>query len=89
MSNSNNGGSGSAGNVLAIIGAVVFIIWAISSLSSSGGESASSKYERNFKSGIEKYNSGQEMNRDEYNAVKDFKKWQSKNSEKTYSDWDE
>lgn len=45
-------------------------------------------YEETLKSGYDKYLNGEEMSREEYNAVKAFNEWQDKQGEKTYSDWD-
>lgn len=49
-----------------------------------GGET---QYDRDFKSGMEKYNSGAKMTEGEAKAVKNFKDWQSKQGEKTYNEW--
>lgn len=54
------------------------------SLAGCGGES---QYDKDFKSGMEKYNSGGKMTEGEANAVKNFKNWQSKQGEKTYDEW--
>lgn len=50
-----------------------------------------SKYETDLENGVRKYENGEEMTKDEYEAVKDMKDWSAKqkeeNSKKTYSDW--
>lgn len=50
-----------------------------------------SKYETDLENGVRKYDNGEEMTKDEYEAVKDMKDWSAKqkeeNSKKTYSDW--
>lgn len=51
-----------------------------------GGSSDS--YRDTLESGQRKYYNGEKMTQQEYNAVKSFKKWEEKNGEHTYSDWD-
>ena len=46
-------------------------------------------YEDTLKSGIEKYNNGETMTEEEYNAVKNFNEWSDKQGEKTYDEWDQ
>lgn len=58
-------------------------------LAGCGGGTRETQYDRDFKNGIEKYNSGQPMTEGEYRAVQNFKDWQSKQGEKTYDEWDE
>ena len=53
-------------------------------LSGCGGET---QYDRDYKSGMEKYRSGQKMTEGEANAVKNFLDWKSKQGEKTYNEW--
>lgn len=48
-----------------------------------------SKYDRDLENGIEKYENGQDMTEDEYNAVKNMKDWSEKNSTKSYDEWDD
>lgn len=47
----------------------------------------SDEYEQTLKSGYQKYQTGQQMTREEYNAVKSFNDWKYKNSDHTYSEW--
>lgn len=51
--------------------------------------SGNSSYENNLRSGYSKYQNGESMSKDEYNAVKDFNNWREKQREKKYSDWDD
>ncbi len=44
-------------------------------------------YRDTLESGLNKYYTGQQMSRSEYNAVKSFNNWKSKQGTKTYSDW--
>ena len=46
-------------------------------------------YEDTLKSGIEKYDNGEIMTEEEYNAVKNFNEWSDKQGEKTYDEWDQ
>lgn len=48
-----------------------------------------SLYTITLKSGIEKYNNGETMTEEEYNAVKNFNEWSDKQGEKTYDEWDQ
>lgn len=71
-------------------GSVVFV--AVVSSAIMGCSSGSNDYENTLKSGIEKYENGEEMTQEEYNAVKNFNDWSEKQSEKqsekTYSEWE-
>ena len=53
-----------------------------------GGCSSDDEYENTLKSGYSKYLNGDSMTREEYNAVKGFNNWKSKQGEKTYDEWD-
>lgn len=44
-------------------------------------------YKNTLNSGLNKYYSGEKMNKSEYNAVKSYNKWKDKQSDKTYNDW--
>ena len=52
------------------------------------GCSSNDKYQKTFESGLKKYYSGEKMTKQEYNAVKGFNDWKSKQGPKTYSGWD-
>lgn len=54
-------------------------------LSGCGGES---QYDKDFQNGMDKYRNGEKMTEGEYNAVKDYQKWESKQGEKTFDEWD-
>lgn len=69
-----------------VIGIVIVV--AILLLGSCGSSSSDSEYRETLESGQRKYYSGESMTRDEYNAVKGFNDWKSKQGEKSYSDWD-
>lgn len=59
-------------------------------LSGCFGKSSSEKYEEDLNNGLEKYYRGEKMTEREYNAVKDYHKWQDdQKKEKTYDNWDE
>lgn len=45
-------------------------------------------YEDTLNSGLEKYQSGETMTKQEYNAVKSFNDWCDKQTDKTYDQWD-
>lgn len=70
------------------ISVVVIIVIAILLLGSCGSSSSDSEYRETLESGQRKYYSGESMTRDEYNAVKGFNDWKSKQGEKSYSEWD-
>lgn len=53
------------------------------------GCSSDDEYEETLESGYEKYNDGEEMTEEEYNAVKGFNDWKDKQGEKSYDDWDD
>ena len=45
-------------------------------------------FEDTLNSGLEKYQSGETMTKQEYNAVKSFNDWRDKQTDKTYDQWD-
>ena len=49
--------------------------------------SSDDSYRQTLNSGIQKYQRGEAMSREEYNAVKGFNEWRSNQGEKTYSAW--
>lgn len=53
-----------------------------------GCSSSSDSYRDTLNSGLSKYYSGSSMTRQEYNAVKSYNNWKSKQGSKTYSEWD-
>ena len=44
-------------------------------------------YRDTLNSGLNKYYSGQNMSKSEYNAVKSYNNWKSNQGSKSYSDW--
>lgn len=46
------------------------------------------EYRKTLQSGYEKYLNGEDMSREEYNAVKSFNDWKAKQGEKSYNEWD-
>ena len=48
---------------------------------------SSDNYRKTLQSGYEKYLNGENMSRDEYNAVKSFNNWKAKQGEKSYNEW--
>ena len=63
----------------------VFIVAALSACFLVGCSDDS--YRDTLNSGLNKYYSGQNMNRSEYNAVKSYNNWKSKQGSRSYSDW--
>ena len=53
------------------------------------GCSSDDDYRKTLEEGQRKYYSGEKMTKEEYNAVKGFNEWKSKQGSKTYSDWDD
>lgn len=53
-----------------------------------GGCGSYDDYEDTLNSGLEKYQSGETMTKQEYNAVKSFNDWRDKQTDKTYDQWD-
>ncbi|MBR1822138.1 MAG: hypothetical protein IJ769_11040 [Clostridia bacterium] len=49
--------------------------------------SSDDSYRQTLNSGIEKYQRGEAMTKEEYNAVKGFNDWRAKQGEKTYDAW--
>ena len=44
-------------------------------------------YRNTLSSGLQKYYSGESMNKSEYNAVKSYNNWKSNQGSKSYNDW--
>lgn len=44
-------------------------------------------YKDTLNSGLQKYYSGEKMDKKEYDAVKGYKKWKNKQEKKTYKNW--
>ena len=78
---------GKSGSGICVIGVIVIVVLGLYLLGSCSNSESS--YDRNFKSGIEKYNTGGEMSKEEYNAVKNFNEWKDNNSSKSYSEWED
>lgn len=76
MSNQKSSGNGGIGIVGIVI--VLVVIYLLRSCSNSKNES-----------GFEKHNNGESVINDAHNAVKDANDWQEKNTDKTYSEWDD
>ena len=70
------------------VGIVVIVIIAILLLGSCAGSSSDDEYRKTLESGQRKYYTGEDMSREEYNAVKGFNEWKSKQGDKSYSEWD-
>ena len=64
-----------------LIALIVIIILA------AAGQSSEDSYRKTLESGRQKYYTGQKMTKQEYNAVKGFNEWKSKQGEKTYDSW--
>lgn len=68
---------------------VQIVAVAMFSLMLVGCTDTESEYDKALKSGFEKYQNGEIMTEQEYNAVKDFNEWADKQGEKTYEEWDQ
>ena len=66
-------------------GIAMLIVAALSACFLAGCEDDS--YRDTLTSGLNKYYSGQDMSKSEYNAVKSYNEWKSKQGTKSYSDW--
>ena len=64
---------------------VLLLIFILGSCADSG--SSRNSYMDTLESGQQKYYTGQKMTKEEYNAVKGFNEWKSKQGGKTYSEW--
>ena len=64
----------------------VLVIAALSACLLAGCGSDDS-YRDTLNSGLNKYYSGQNMSKSEYNAVKSFNNWKENQGSKSYSDW--
>ena len=80
MENNNNSNWG-CGLAVAIV--LIVLLFAIGACSSDSKDD----YRRTLESGQRKYYTGEKMTREEYNAVKSFNNWKSKQGSKSYSDW--
>ena len=69
------------------LGIVILVVIAILLLGSCGS-SSDDDYRETLESGQRKYYTGEDMTKEEYDAVKSFNKWKSKQGEKSYSEWD-
>lgn len=66
------------------IAAIIAAVLAACFLNGCGSDDS---YRDTLNSGLNKYYSGESMSRSEYNAVKSFNDWKSKQGSKTYNDW--
>lgn len=64
--------------------AILLAALAACSLTGCGSDDS---YRDTLNSGLSKYYSGESMSRSEYNAVRSFNDWKSKQGSKTYDDW--
>ena len=81
--NNNDNNSNNKGSIFPIIICIIIALCLFGSCSSDD-----SKYKNTLNDGLKKYYNGEKMDKDEYDAVKGFKNWQDKQSEKSYDDWD-
>ena len=72
----------SSGNSFLVLIVVLVLLALIGSCSNSDDD-----YKNILESGQKKYYTGQAMTKQEYDAVKSFNNWKSKQGQKTYSDW--
>ena len=66
----------------------VFILLLVA-LGSCGGSSSDDSYKETLNNGLEKYYNGDEMTKEEYDAVKSYNNWKYKNSDHDYDSWDD
>lgn len=72
------------------IGTVIIFMLTILGIMSftSACSSGSDEYNKTLESGMQKYYSGDDMSKEEYNAVNGFLDWKDKQTNKTYDEWD-
>jgi len=70
---------------IGIIGVVLIIIVLLALIGSCS--KSNDTYEKNLKSGMEKYYSGSPMTKEEHDAVQDYNEWKSNQGEKNYDKW--
>lgn len=68
--------------------ALIVLLASIGVMGMFAGCSSDDDYKETLNNGIEKYNTGEKMTEDEYNAVKRYNNWKDKQGEKSYDDWD-
>ena len=66
------------------IAMIALIVLTACTISGCGSDDS---YRKTLESGLSKYYSGQNMSKSEYNAVKSYNNWKSKQGSKSYSDW--
>ena len=69
--------------ILCTITFIIFFLYLFHDVSKSNDR----EYKQKLENSMNKYNSGEEMTKEEYERVKDFKEYQDKHSKKTYNDW--
>ena len=80
----NNGNNGKGSTLIAIVVVIIFLMMMGSCVSSNSDE----EYKNTLKSGYSKYLNGEEMSKEEYNAVKGYNDWLDKqDNSKTYNEW--
>lgn len=67
---------------------ILFILVCVTTMVLFTGCSNDDEYRDTLTSGLEKYYNNDNMSREEYNAVKSYNSWKSKQGNKKYSDWD-
>ena len=67
---------------------IILVLTCVGMMGLFTGCSGDDDYKDTLNSGLNKYYNGEEMNKSEYSAVKSYNKWKDKQSNKTYSDWD-
>jgi len=86
----NNSSTNSYSVILGLVSIIIIVILLVScgSWFNESRRRDQEEYRRTLESGQEKYYNGEKMTEEEYNAVKDFNSWKSKQGEHSYDEWD-
>ena len=86
----NNSSTNSYSVILGLVSIIIVVILLVScgSWFNESRRRDQEEYRRTLESGQEKYYNGEKMTEEEYNAVKDFNNWKSKQGEHSYDEWD-
>lgn len=71
-----------------LVKSIMMVIMCVGMMGLFTGCSSDDDYKDTLNSGLQKYYNGDNMSKEEYNAVKSYNNWKDKQSEKKYSDWD-
>ena len=82
MANNNGNGSGGGGATILVILCIVGLLALLGSCSSNNDD-----LKDTLNSGMQKYENGEPMTREEYNTVHSYLKWEDNQRDKTYNEW--